>query len=78
MNYKRLFFDFLQKHNALQAYKRAFKATILWSELRITGYVPLGSSFTWTDTAEGHEYWRLLEEKWYDYYKSRINTFKIK
>lgn len=70
MNKKRLFFDFLQKHNALEAYKRAFKASILGSTFRNTNYVPLGCSFAWADTPEGQEYWRLLDEKWYNYYKS--------
>lgn len=69
MNKKRLFYDFLQKHNALEAYKRAFKASVLGSNLRTANYVPLGCSFTWADTPEGQEYWRLLDEKWYNYYK---------
>jgi hypothetical protein len=70
MNKKRLFFDFLQKHNALEAYKRAFKASILGSDLRTVEYVPLACSFIWHETPEGHEYWRLLDEKWCDYYQS--------
>lgn len=70
MNKKRLFFDFLQKHNALEAYKRAFKASILGSDLRITEYVPLGCSFAWASTPEGHEYWNALDIKWGHYYRS--------
>ena len=70
MNTKRIFFDFLQKHNALQAYKRAFKASILDSDLRRNEYVPLWSSFVWADTPEGHMYWRALDEKWDYYFKS--------
>ena len=65
MNKKRLFFDFLQKHNALQAYKRAFKTTIRMRGGRTPNeYIPLGGSFVWAYTPEGHEYWKSLEEKW--------------
>ena len=71
MNKKRLFFDFLQKHNALEAYKQAFKATILrYGRAQTSEYIPLGGSFVWDDTPEGHVYWRLLDEKWCDYYQS--------
>ena len=70
MNKKRLFFNFLQKHNALQAYKRAFEVTVLKYDKRPKGYVPLGCSFIWADTPEGHEYWHALSAKWTHYYNS--------
>lgn len=70
MNKKRLFFDFLQKHNALEAYKRSLKTSIGRPDVRGYEYVPLGASFVWAHTPEGHEYWRLLDEKWCRHYKS--------
>ena len=70
MNKKRIFFDFLQKHNALKAYKRAFKASVLGSPFRTADYVPLVLSFVWANTPEGQEYWRRLDEKWYYHYRS--------
>ena len=70
MNKKRLFYDFLQKHNALEAYKRAFKTSTGRFDARIPEYIPLGASFIWACTLEGHEYWKSLEEKWYRYYDS--------
>ena len=66
MNKKRLFFDFLQKHDALQAYKRASKATIGRRDV----YTPLEGSFVWACTPEGHEYWKSLSEKWYHHFNS--------
>lgn len=70
MNKKRLFFDFLQKHNALKAYKRAFKATILRYGKRTNEYIPLGSSFVWAETPEGHLYWHALDMQWGHYFNS--------
>ena len=70
MNKKRLFYDFLQKHNALEAYKRTFKTSIGRSDARVYEYIPLGASFIWARTPEGHEYWRLLDEKWCRHYDS--------
>jgi hypothetical protein len=70
MNKKRLFYDFLQKHNALEAYKRAFKVSIGRSDVRVYEYIPLGASFVWARTPEGHEYWKSLDEKWCRHYDS--------
>lgn len=69
MNEKRLFFDFLQKHNALKAYKRNFKqynhrCLIFEGELELPG------AFVWADTPEGHIYWSELYDKWRIYYKN--------
>lgn len=67
MNKKRLFFDFLQKHNALKAYKKAYK------ECRgktPDEYLPLAASFVWDCTHEGHVYWRSLDETWCAYFQS--------
>lgn len=70
MNKKRLFFDFLQKHNALQAYKRAFKASIVKHDVRVREYIPLGGSFVWAETPEGHIYWQALDMQWEHYFNS--------
>ena len=80
MNKKRLFYDFLQKHNALEAYKRTFKTSIGRSDARVYEYIPLGASFIWARTPEGHEYWQTLDTKWGHYFYSikRNTTFKIK
>lgn len=69
MNKKRLFFNFLQKPNALQAYKTNFKrynhrSLILDEEL------VLNAAFVWIDTPEGHIYWSELHNKWEIYYKN--------
>jgi hypothetical protein len=70
MNKKRLFFDFLQKHNALEAYKRSFKTTVGRRNVGTNEYTPLGGSFVWACTPEGHEYWKSLDEKWYCHFNS--------
>lgn len=69
MNTKRIFFDFLQKNNALKAYKRAFYA---WHDrkLRPYEYYPLGVAFVWCRTQEGYDYWKELDENWYNHFKS--------
>lgn len=69
MNTKRIFFDFLQKNNALKAYKRAFYA---WHDrkLRPSEYYSLGVAFVWGGTQEGHDYWKELDEKWCNHFKS--------
>ena len=70
MNKKRLFFDFLQKHNALEAYKRSFKTTVGRRIVVTNKYTPLACSFIWADTPEGHLYWQALDEKWDCHFKS--------
>ena len=71
MNKKRLFFDFLQKHYALKAYKQAFEVTRLKRNNKKTNeYVPLICSFIWADTPEGHVYWHTLNKEWSHYYNS--------
>lgn len=69
MNKKRIFFDFLQKQNALQAYKQAFY-TCHSRKLHSSEYCALSVAFIWADTPEGHEYWKSLDEKWFNYFKS--------
>jgi hypothetical protein len=69
MNKKRLFFDFLQKHNALEAYKNAFK-TFNSRKLDSFEYSSLSVAFIWAYTSEGHEYWKELDEKWHCHFNS--------
>ena len=69
MNKKRLFYDFLQKHNALQAYKTYFKVYRRGLG-KSNKYVPLKASFLWCDTYEGYTYWSELNDKWNIYCKN--------
>jgi hypothetical protein len=78
---KRIFFNWLQKHNALEGYRRnrhVFMQTL--SERRgfisISSYLNLPvpaaicSAFDWGETPEGGQYWSKLDDKWvYEYYK---------
>lgn len=69
MNKKRLFFNFLQKHTALKAYKQAF---YMWHDRKLypSEYYSLGVAFVWASTPEGDAYWRSLDEKWHSYLQS--------
>lgn len=69
MNTKRIFFDFLQKHDALETYKRAIYD---WHSRKLHSFefYPLDTAFIWAYTSEGFEYWKSLDEKWNAYYKS--------
>jgi hypothetical protein len=69
MNKKRIFFDFLQKHDALEAFKRAFKDQHS-RNLHSSEYYPLSTAFIWAYTSDGHEYWKSLDDKWNAYYIS--------
>lgn len=71
---KRLFFNFLQKNNALKAYKKSYKKFHDQS-IAANAYTPLSVAFVWADTAEGHEYWKSLDQQWHDYLRSRQNKF---
>jgi hypothetical protein len=71
MNYKRLFFDFLRKKGALEAYKRNFKEyrgstsfNDVFSQNCLYGDCIIGA-FSWIRTPEGHWYWRRLQDEWY-------------
>lgn len=69
MNEKRLLFNFLQKHNALQAYKTNFKQFHQRSLIRDEELM-INAAFVWIDTPEGHIYWSELHDKWKTYYKN--------
>jgi hypothetical protein len=71
---KRKFFDWLQKHGALKAYKRArHRRKILppfesYEEMSISN--PLGWAFYWRGTSEGYDFWNKLDIKWRYYLQS--------
>ncbi len=78
---KRIFFNWLQKHNALKEYRRnrhVFMQTLSWRRdfISISSYLNLSvpaaicSAFDWGETPEGGQYWRKLDDKWVqEYYK---------
>ena len=72
---KRIFFNWLQKHDALKKYrhnrhifikvnnKRGWRWIIFnYSSMDIAEV--LGVAFSWDDTPEGGQYWRNLDAKW--------------
>lgn len=71
MNYKRLFFDFLQKRGVLKAYKRNFKeyrGRRSFNQVFSQRYLHkdyICNAFSWRRTPEGHQYWRVLQDEWY-------------
>lgn len=75
---KRIFFNWLKKHDALEAYKH--NRFVFMREHRIRGWMcsydyasmsvfdALGLAFSWVNTPEGHTYWSELDEIWmYEY-----------
>ena len=85
MNYKRFFFNWLQKQDALEAYKKNFKKyrgnrsfNDVFSRNRLYGDYIIGA-FSWIGTPEGDEYWRILQDEWYSVfhrykYTKRFNS----
>ena len=71
---KRIFFNWLKKHNALEAYKRnrfvfmrEYKRhgwTHPYKYAHIEVFDALGLAFSWSNTPEGHRYWNYLDEIW--------------
>lgn len=65
---KRKFFNWLQKHGALKAYKQArynVRTKYLWeSYSKLSFDCPLMWSFHWEYTPEGHDYWSELDLQW--------------
>lgn len=76
---KRVFFNWLKKHDALEKYKR--NRFVFMREYRKCGwrcpvdYVSigvfdaLGMAFSWAYTPEGHTYWSDLDEIWMKEYR---------
>ena len=67
---KRIFFNWLQKHGALKAYKHAryhVKIEYPWeSYTELSFSCPIAWSFRWEQTPEGHDYWSELDLQWQD------------
>lgn len=74
---KRKFFDWLQKHNALKAYKRARHQQKMQSPFESYEKMPIsnpiGWSFHWIKTPEGFKFWNKLDIEWYDFFRSLKN-----
>lgn len=80
---KRVFFNWLHKHDALKKYRhnrhvflksyhsqRWRRITISYSDMLITEV--LGIAFSWSETPEGGQYWHNLDNKWLDEYRNII------
>lgn len=71
---KRIFFNWLQKHDALEKFRhnrhvflksyfgQGWRNIVSYSIMHVTEV--LGVSFCWEDTPEGGQYWRNLDAKW--------------
>ena len=74
---KRTFFNWLQKHGALKAYKRARYQQKMqppfesYEEMFIDN--PIVWSFHWIKTPEGFDFWNKLDIEWYDFLRSLKN-----
>lgn len=71
---KRIFFNWLQKHGALKAYKLARHRQKMappfapYEAIPISN--PIGFAFHWVKTPEGYDFWDKLELKWRNYCRS--------
>ena len=71
---KRIFFNWLQKHGALQHYKKNRHLFVIDPDRRldVIPYITLSvinvisSAFLWAYTEQGDTYWRDLEVMWYN------------
>lgn len=73
---KRIFFNWLKKHNALEKYKH--NRFVFMREYRRCGWEhpynyaymevfdALSLAFSWINTPEGHTYWNYLDNVWMD------------
>ena len=80
---KRIFFNWLQKHNALEKYRhnryvflksyygKDWRDRINYPVIHITEV--LGSAFSWRETPEGDQYWYNLNIKWLHEYRNIID-----
>lgn len=80
---KRIFFNWLQKHDALEKFKhnryiflksyfgRGWRNRVGYSVIHVAEV--LGVAFRWDETPEGGQYWRDLDTKWLDEYDNIID-----
>ena len=65
---KRIFLNWLQKHSALKAYKRARHQQKMtppfepYEEISFSNSI--GWAFTWRETSEGFDFWNNLDIEW--------------
>ena len=71
---KRIFFNWLQKHDALEKFRhnrheflksyfgRGWGNRVGYSVMHVSEV--LGVAFSWDETPEGGQYWRNLDTKW--------------
>lgn len=71
---KRIFFNWLQKHEALQYYKKN-RYLFLTASSRNLGFLSyidmpitnvISSAFVWVDTEQGSSYWGDLNDLWHN------------
>jgi hypothetical protein len=82
---KRIFFNWLQKHDALEKFRHNRFTFSLeckgsgWPRIANYIYMPLseaiGLSFNWRHSPEGHEYWRNLDDIWMREYKAIFRNY---
>jgi hypothetical protein len=71
---KRIFFNWLQKHEALKAYKLARYQQKMeppfesYEEMSFSH--PLGWAFHWRETSEGFDFWSNLDTEWHYFFRS--------
>lgn len=71
------FLDFLQENSCERQFKTAFECqnanlvmdNRLW-EMLSPDEALFGFIFNWADTAEGRDYWKEIDEKWYQTVKN--------
>lgn len=77
---KRIFFNWLQKHDALEGYKRnkyvftqgrALRRR--YSYLSMDIIEALSAAFCWGDTPEGSQYWGNLDSKWMNEHRNVLS-----
>lgn len=76
---KRIFFNWLQKHNALKAYKTAKHKECnrprweSYEQLLIDD--PFSWAFSWPRSSQGSFYWENLCMEWFVYYHNNTGLF---
>lgn len=79
---KRIFFNWLQKQNALKSFKAArhkeCNHTLLhpWEKYeRLSIDDPFSWAFSWARTAQGSLYWEEICMEWFLYYRNNAGLF---
>jgi hypothetical protein len=76
---KRIFFNWLQKHNALKAYKEARykeRNSPRWKTYeQLPIDEPFSWAFSWPASFQGSLYWENMCMKWFIYYHHNTGLF---